>query len=142
MGARGERVEPRARCVQDALYSANDVGVSQTVTRSTGKPCSMALSKISLAMRSTVGLLSMRYTGSPSACSGATSGSSWRSSILIELGVDPAFDDPLDVAEIAHHVAVVERPGADFDFRGGVVAVRMFADAVVVEQPVAVAEID
>ena len=32
--------------------------------------------------------------------------------------------------------------GAHLDFRHGVVAVRMLADAVVVEQPVAVAEID
>ena len=62
--------------------------------------------------------------------------------LVIELAVDPALDDPLDVAEVADHVAVVERAGAHLDLRHGVVAVRMLADAVVVEQPVAVAEID
>jgi hypothetical protein len=45
---------------RQARYSANDVGVSQTVTRTTGSPCSAALSKINRAIRSTVGLLSSR----------------------------------------------------------------------------------
>src|SRR5258708_37847734 len=58
----------RALSVQSlARNSANEVGVSQTVTRTTEKPWSAALSKISFAMRSTVGLLSSRNTGSPSA---------------------------------------------------------------------------
>ena len=62
--------------------------------------------------------------------------------LVVELAVDPPFDNPLDVGEIADHVAVVERPAADLDFRHGVVPVRMLADAVVIEQPVAVAELD
>ena len=62
--------------------------------------------------------------------------------LVIELAVDPSLDDALDVGEIAHHVAVVERAAADFDLGDGIVAVRMFADAVVVEQPVAVAELN
>jgi len=43
---------------------------------------------------------------------------------VIELGFYP-LHDTLDVDEIADHVAVVERPGADLDFGGGVVAVRV-----------------
>ena len=62
--------------------------------------------------------------------------------LVIELAIDPALDDPLDVAEIADHVAVVEPIGADFDLGDGIVAVRMLADAVVVEQPMAVTEVD
>ena len=106
-------------------------------------PSSRPWSKISFAIRSTVGLLSSRYIGSPSARSGATSGSSLpQDHLVIELAIDPAFDDPLDVAEIHHHVAVVEAVGADVDLDRRVVAVRVLADAVVVEQPVAVAELD
>ncbi len=94
-------------------------------------------------MRSTVGLLSSRYTGSPSCCSGFDERVVVaQDHLVIELPIDPAFHDPLDVAEVAHHVAVVERAGAHFDFGRCVVAVRMLADAVVVEQPMAVAEVD
>ena len=62
--------------------------------------------------------------------------------LVIDRLVDPALDDSLDVAEVAHHVARVEGAGAHLDFRNGVVAVRMLADAVVVEQAMAVAELD
>src|SRR5581483_3456496 len=62
--------------------------------------------------------------------------------LVIELAIDPAFHDPLDVAEIADHVAVVELAGAHLDFGGRVVAVRMLADAVVIKQAVAVAELN
>ena len=41
-------------------YSANDVGVSQTLTRTTGNPSWLVWSKMRRAMRSTVGLLSSR----------------------------------------------------------------------------------
>ena len=61
---------------------------------------------------------------------------------MIELAIDPAFHDPLDVAEVGDHVALVEPIGAHLDLDDGVVAVRMLADAVVVEQPVAVTELD
>src|SRR5207253_885298 len=66
------RVDERAveiECDQPANV-AHDVGVSHTVTRTTGSPCWREMSKISLAIRSTVGLLSTRYIGSPSAWSG------------------------------------------------------------------------
>src|SRR5262249_34731080 len=62
--------------------------------------------------------------------------------LVVELAIDPALHDALDVAEIADHVAVVERAGAYFDLGDRVVSMRMLADAVVVEQAVAVAEVD
>ena len=62
--------------------------------------------------------------------------------LVIELAVDPRLDDPLDVAEIAHHVPVIERARADLDLGGCIVSVRVLADAVVVEQAVTVAEVD
>jgi hypothetical protein len=61
---------------------------------------------------------------------------------VVQLAIDPAFDDALDVAEVTHHIAIVQRAGAHLDFRGRVMAVRVFADAVVVKQPVAVTEVD
>ena len=62
--------------------------------------------------------------------------------LVIELAVNPPLDDPLDVAEIHHHIPCVQRIGAHLDLGDRVVAVRMLADAVVVEQPMAVAEVD
>src|SRR5207245_4392101 len=56
--------------------------------------------------------------------------------------IDPPFHDALDVAEIADHIASVELAGAHFDFRHGVVSVRVLANAVVIEQPVPVTEVD
>ena len=61
---------------------------------------------------------------------------------MIELAIHPALDDALDVGEIADHVPVVERAAAHFDLGDGIVAVGMLADAVVVEQPMPVAELD
>ena len=62
--------------------------------------------------------------------------------LVIELAIDPPFDDSLDVAEVHHHVAVVETVGADVDLDRRVVSVRVLAHAVIVEQPVAVTELD
>ena len=62
--------------------------------------------------------------------------------LVIELAIDPALHDALDVAEVDDHVARVELLGADLDLGHRVVPVRMLADAVVVEQPVPVAEVD
>jgi hypothetical protein len=62
--------------------------------------------------------------------------------LVIELSIDPALHDPLDVAEVDHHVARIERIGANLDLGNGVVPVRMLADAVVVEQSMPVAEVD
>jgi hypothetical protein len=63
-------------------YVAHDVGVSHTVTFETGRPCSRETSNISRAMRSAVGLLSSRYTGSPIARRAFARGSSCRRIIL------------------------------------------------------------
>ena len=62
--------------------------------------------------------------------------------LVVERRIDPAFHDALDVAEIADHIAVVELAGAHFDFRHGVVSVRVLANAIVIEQPVPVTEVD
>src|SRR5438093_8946136 len=62
--------------------------------------------------------------------------------LVVERRIDPAFHDTLDVAEIADHIAVVELAGAHFDFRHGVVSVRVLANTVVIEQPVPVTEVD
>ncbi len=61
---------------------------------------------------------------------------------VIELRVDPPLDDALDVAEVAHHVAGIQRVAPDFDLDHGIVPVRVPALAVVVQEPVPVAEID
>jgi hypothetical protein len=62
--------------------------------------------------------------------------------LVIELFVDPSLHDTLDVAEVADHVAIVERARSNLNLGDGVMAVRMPANAVVVEQPMAVTEID
>src|SRR4029079_13831147 len=62
--------------------------------------------------------------------------------LVIDLAIDPALDDALDVAEVADHVALVERVGAHFDFGDGVVPVWVLAHAVVIEEAMAVTEID
>ena len=61
---------------------------------------------------------------------------------MIQFASIQPFHDPLDVAEVAHHVAVVERVGADLDLGQRIVPVGMLADAAVIEQAVAVAELD
>mgnify|MGYP003694255051 CR=1 FL=1 len=61
---------------------------------------------------------------------------------MVELFVDPGLYDSLDVCEIAHHVATVERGRLNFNLGDCVVAVRMFADAFVVQQSMAVTEVD
>jgi hypothetical protein len=58
------------------------------------------------------------------------------------LAIDPSFDDALDIAEIGHHIASVEGVGPDFDFRNRVVAMRVLAHAVVIEESMAVAELN
>jgi hypothetical protein len=62
--------------------------------------------------------------------------------LVIELAIDPAFDEPLDVAEVRDHVPRVETVGTDLDLRQRIVTVRMLADAIVVEQAMAVTELD
>ena len=60
---------------------------------------------------------------------------------MVDRLIDPSLHDPLDVAEVADHVAAVQRFGPDLDLGDRVVPMRMLADAVVVEQTVAVAEV-
>jgi hypothetical protein len=79
-------------------------------------------------------------TGSPNRFSGSTSGSSSRRDhLVVELAVYPALDDALDVGESQTISAIVERTAADLDSRRlRLWAVRVLADAVVLQQPVAV----
>jgi hypothetical protein len=62
--------------------------------------------------------------------------------LVIDLAVNPSFDDALDVAEVAHHVPVVQRCGSDLNLSDCIVTVRVFADTVVVQQSVAVTEVE
>ena len=62
--------------------------------------------------------------------------------LVIELFINPSLHDTLDVAEVADHVAIVERAGSHFNLGNGVVAMRVLADAVIIEQAVAVAELN
>ena len=61
---------------------------------------------------------------------------------VIDLAIDPPLHNPLDVAEVAHHVATVQLQRADLDLGDRVVTVRMLTDAFVIQQAVAVAELD
>jgi hypothetical protein len=61
---------------------------------------------------------------------------------VIELAIDPGLDDALDVVEVGDHIATVERVGANLDLCHGVVSVGMLADAVVIEETMAVTEVD
>ena len=113
------------------------------MTRTTGRPCSRALSKISFAIRSTVGIAVEQIHRLAQLLERRDERIVVpQQHLVIELLVDPALDDALDVAEVADHVAVVERAGPDLDLGGRIVPVRMLADAVVVEQPMAVTELD
>ena len=62
--------------------------------------------------------------------------------LVIELAVDPRFHHLLDVRKIGHHIAAVKCLRLDLDLDDGVVAVGMLADPFVVEQAMAVAEIN
>ena len=62
--------------------------------------------------------------------------------LVIQFGIDPGLDDLVDVAKIHHHAAVVEMPADNLHFNSAVVAVEIATFSLVVEQAVAVAEID
>jgi nucleotide-binding universal stress UspA family protein len=62
--------------------------------------------------------------------------------LVIEFTVDPGLHDLLDVRKIHDHVAMIERLCLDVDLDHGVVPMRKFAVAVVVEQTMAVAKIN
>ena len=61
---------------------------------------------------------------------------------MIQIFVDPAADDPLDVIEIEHHAVRVEPRGIERQNRPTVVPVQMAALALVIQQPMAVTEVD
>jgi hypothetical protein len=61
---------------------------------------------------------------------------------VVEFPIDPILDETLDVAEIDDHVAPIQRLRTDLDLGDRVVAVRVFAQTVVVEQAMAVTKFD
>ena len=61
---------------------------------------------------------------------------------VVEFTIHPFLDKTLDVAEIDDHVAPVQRLGADLDLGDRVVAMRVLAQAVVIEQTMAVTKFD
>ena len=62
--------------------------------------------------------------------------------LVIQLGIDPGLDHLVDVAEIHDHAPVVQMIADNFNFNFAVVAVEMTTLPLVVEQAMAVAEID
>lgn len=61
---------------------------------------------------------------------------------MIELLVDPGLQASLDVAEVDHHAPFIERLRFERDQGPGIMAMQVPALAVIVEQPVPVAETD
>ena len=61
---------------------------------------------------------------------------------VVEMIVDPAVDAALDLVEIDDHPLPVEALGLDGDDRPAVVAVQMPALALVMQEPMAVTEVD
>lgn len=61
---------------------------------------------------------------------------------MIEVLVDPGAYDTLDVGEVHHHPPIVERWRFDGDHSAAVVAMQVAAFAVVVQESMAVTEID
>ena len=119
------------------------MGVSQTVTRTTGRAGSGGVIVDDLRDMLDGGIRVYEEDGFPECLQGRHERVvTAQDHLVIDRLVDPALDDALDVAEVADHVAIVERSRPHFDLRDGVVAVRMLADAVVVEQAVTVAELD
>ena len=120
-----------------------DVGVSQTRTVWISTPSSRPLSKINFAIRSTVGIaLEQIHRLAKRAERRHERIVLTQDHLVIELAIDPPFDHALDVAEVDDHIALVEAIRPDLDLHGGVVPVRVFAHAVVIEQPVTVTEVD
>ena len=62
--------------------------------------------------------------------------------LVIQFGIDPGLDHLVDVAEIHDHAPVVQMIADNFHFNSAVVAVEMTTLPLVVEQAMAVAEID
>jgi len=62
--------------------------------------------------------------------------------LVIQFGIDPGLDDLVDVAEIDDHAPMVEMLADNLHFNSAVVAVEMTTLPLIVEQAMAVAEID
>ena len=62
--------------------------------------------------------------------------------LVIQFGIDPGLDYRVDVAEVDHHAPMVETLAGDLHFNSAVVAVEMATFPLIVEQAMAVAEID
>lgn len=61
---------------------------------------------------------------------------------MVEIVVDPSFNDVFNVREVDHHAAMVGIVGFDVYFDATVVAVQMPTFAFVVQEAMPVAEID
>ncbi len=62
--------------------------------------------------------------------------------VMIEILVDPGVDYPLDLSEIDQHAATVECLTLERDHCPAVVAVKVAALAIVVQEPMPVTELD
>jgi hypothetical protein len=60
---------------------------------------------------------------------------------VIQLRIDPAANLRFNLSEIFHHPQPIQCGGRQFNFHGAVVAVQVTALARIVEQPMAVAEL-
>ncbi len=54
--------------------------------------------------------------------------------LVIDLSVDPALHQMLDVTKITHHASLIESCRSDFHLGNGVVAMWMLAHSVIIEQ--------
>ena len=61
---------------------------------------------------------------------------------MVQLAIEPALHDSLNLGKVTHHCTLIERRGAYFDLHEPVVSVQVPARAVVVEQPMSIAELD
>ena len=62
--------------------------------------------------------------------------------LVIQFGIDPGLDHLVDIAKIHHHATMVEMFADNLHFNSAVVAVEMATFPLIVEQAMAVAEID
>ena len=62
--------------------------------------------------------------------------------LVIQFGIDPGLDHLVDIAEIHDHAPVVQVLADNLHFNPAVVTVEMTTLSLVVEQAMAVAEID
>ena len=61
---------------------------------------------------------------------------------VVQRLVDPGLKDLLDLRKVAHHSFFIESFGAQLDFHLAVVPVKIAAFAVIIQQPMAVAEMN